>query len=160
MKSKKKPYRDFSIIIPEKEQTLEQRLNKMPSHRTFQQIVTQTQNKHLIRRPFVKPIIGTIDQLDIIAYGKNKKPLMLTKIQRRKPNPVVLRAVPLRKNPNKINIFRYGKTMFGLSVFAYKNNNAYIYICNHGSFVDIPTEAAKSMCEAILKYLEKEGLNL
>jgi hypothetical protein len=136
------------------ENDLEERLNR----RSFQQIVTKTESKHLIKRPFVKPLVGTIGQLDIIAYDKNKKPLMLAKIQRRKPNPISFRAIPLRKNPNKIDIYKISnRYMGGLSVFAYKGNNTYIYISNHGSFVDIPTESARAMCEAILKYLESIG---
>lgn len=110
--------------------------------------------KRLIRVPFIKPLIGTIDKLEQVGYSKNNKPILMARIQRGN-SPISVKYIPLKKNPNKDEIYRAGSTIYSLVLFTYKDNSKYVYLSQGGQFLMIEIATFAAMCKEFDKWFKR-----
>lgn len=103
---------------------------------------------------FMKPITRTIDRTETIAYDRSGRPLMVARMQRRRPNPIVMTAFPLKKNPNKILLCADHGNPWRLQVFFYTDRPHSVCISCNGDFIKIPIESLKTVMKGIRQYLK------
>jgi len=102
--------------------------------------------------PIEKLLYETIGRLDITAYNKKHQPLIMARIQRKKPSWVESKTIPTKKNPNKISILKIGKPT-ELEIWTYKNQPEYFFISSFGDWINIRTEHIKPIIKALKKLL-------
>jgi hypothetical protein len=113
--------------------------------------------QRIIKRPFVKPVVATIDKAESIIYSKHGKPLLMYRIQRHRKNPITTSLIPLSKNPNKEEIYREGISFYSLCCFVYRDNDEYVYVAQGGNFIMIKQETFAQLCKAYLKWYDAQS---
>jgi len=110
--------------------------------------------RRLIKFPLVKPISAPIDKLEIVAYSHIRKPLLVARMQRRKPSFLTGRLVPFVVNPNKIILYAQRGHPSNLQVFYYKSNPHTVLISEGGDYITIGEDAIPKVIEALKKFME------
>jgi hypothetical protein len=111
----------------------------------------------IIRRPFIKPVTATVDKVESILYSKHGKPLLMYRIQRQRPNPILAHLIPLSKNSNKEELFREGISFMSLVCFVYKDNEEFVYIAQGGNFIMIKQLTFYLLCQNYIKWYESHA---
>jgi hypothetical protein len=117
-------------------------------------------NRRIHKFKLQKPLIGTIDRYESVAYDRTMKPLMAIKIQRKKPKYISMSLFPYKKNPNKVLLFAQRGNPFRIQVFYYSDRPAWMCITCRGDFIQIPEEHVKDIihaCHAYLKAIDVKG---
>jgi len=102
-----------------------------------------------------RPITRTVDRIELTAFSKKGGDLLITGMRHRQPNPITFTATPLKKNPNKIMLYRDDSKMNCLQVFYYLDHPFTVYISDQGELLRIPIEKVSAFSKALNIYLQQ-----
>ena len=113
-----------------------------------------TDNRIIHKFKLQKPIYGTIDRFEGVAYNRRMKPIVAFRMQRRKPRYIGMGIMPIKKNPNKVILYAEKGSAFKLQVFYYIDRPSWVCIAAHGDFMQIPDELVRSVIRGLRAYLK------
>jgi len=116
-----------------------------------------------MRRKKLKPqkfhfIELPVDSLTTI-YKHRGKPRYLLRLQRHKKSTLRIGLVNLKRNPDRVALFRSGSPGFW-TVWYYKTNPEYVFIGSFGEWVNLPKDVVPHIIKALEKYLLEPSANI
>jgi len=113
------------------------------------------ERKHPLLRKKIKYEYGTVHRVEQIAYDRDGRPIVMMRVQKKKPYSVWHETQKLRRrNPDRVDFAEVGRWPVSTRVFTYKNSK-YCFIASGTSYITIEPERLKAVhdgIEAAIRY--------
>lgn len=118
--------------------------------------MTKHDRKRLIKYPLAKPQIGTIDRMELTAYSRSQRPILVARVQRRRPQHIIHKITPLRRNPDKVLLSRVLGDATTLQTFYYRSQPDWFCLAFRGDFIRIPEDYLNVVEEGVKAFKRRD----